>query len=143
MTGQPLAQIHAYDPGIAANGLFWTIQIPDNSVSVQLLGTSSLQLTSLAINDATTNKNSILGRPTVPASITSLTIIWKSFRDRDTTNGFEGVFTQSVATTEWSVTQAATSPSNPDGFQFVSDPGDTSTALFAVIGHERNGVFFD
>jgi hypothetical protein len=29
------------------------------------------------------------------------------------------------------------------GFKFVSDPADTSKSIFAEIGSERNGVFFN
>ena len=120
----------------------WTVQIPDSSVDVHLFSHSSLSLTNLAINDSTTNKNSILSDvtgsppspPRVPATITSLNIRWTSLQERDSTIDFEGTFAASVAATEWSVTQA--------GFQFVSAPANTSTCLYAVVGRERNGVFF-
>jgi len=35
---------------------------------------------------------------------------------------------------EWSSQQT--------GFSFQSDPASTSVSLYAIIGHERNGVFF-
>ncbi len=120
----------------------WTIQIPDSSVDAHVFSHPSLSLTDVAILDSTTNKNSILSDVTgsipiparVPATITSLNIQWISLQGRDATNHFEGTFAESVAATEWSATQA--------GFQFVSDPANTSKCLYAVVGHERNGVFF-
>jgi hypothetical protein len=39
-----------------------------------------------------------------------------------------------MATIEWSATE--------EGFAFESDPAETSTNVFSLIGHERNGVFF-
>jgi hypothetical protein len=39
------------------------------------------------------------------------------------------------ATIEWSSQQA--------GFSFQSDPASTSVSEYAILGHERNGVFFD
>jgi hypothetical protein len=53
---------------------------------------------------------------------------------RDPQNGFEGRFVETQAFVEWTASQK--------GFTFVSDPLNTSTSSFAVIGHERNGVFF-
>ncbi len=48
--------------------------------------------------------------------------------------GFEGSFVQTGATIRWS--------SEEDGFQFQSEEPDPARNLFAVIGRERNGVFF-
>jgi hypothetical protein len=49
--------------------------------------------------------------------------------------GFEGKFLLNEATMTWSARTA-------DGFRFVSDPHPTTSA-FAMIGRERNGVFFE
>jgi hypothetical protein len=59
----------------------------------------------------------------------------KAFRLRDEKNRFEGVFRETSAVIEYTASTDA-------GFQFVSDPAKTSQTVFAVIGHERNGVFF-
>jgi hypothetical protein len=49
--------------------------------------------------------------------------------------GFEGTFLLNQATMTWRARTA-------DGFRFVSDPHPTTSA-FAMIGRERNGVFFE
>jgi hypothetical protein len=58
----------------------------------------------------------------------------RRFQVRDAVNGFEGTFVETAATIEWLASDAHVF--------FVSDPADTSTTVAAVLGRERNGVFF-
>jgi hypothetical protein len=53
---------------------------------------------------------------------------------RDAAHGFAGEFVETDARIAWSAGEA--------GLRFVSDPASTSTTIFALLGHERNGVFF-
>lgn len=53
---------------------------------------------------------------------------------QDKENGFAAQFIENMATSEWSATE--------EGFAFDLDPAETSTNLFSLIGHERNGFFF-
>ena len=74
----------------------------------------------------------------VPA-IVSFDITWSGpITDRmdvnDPVEGFEGQFVLNQATMTWSA-------ESQDGFRFVSDPSPTTSA-FAMLGKERNGVFF-
>lgn len=55
---------------------------------------------------------------------------------RNETMNFEGEFLKTGSTIQWS----ATNPSS--GFMFTSEPPNPSRALYALIGQERNGVFF-
>jgi len=75
--------------------------------------------------------------PSVPADV-SFRIRWSGVKARvtlrDDTNQFTGNFIEDTATVGWS--------SHQEGFKFVSAPASTSTSLFAEIGRERNGVFF-
>ena len=48
--------------------------------------------------------------------------------------GFRGSFRQTTAAISWSAEQ--------EGFRFESDAANTSISVFAVIGGERNGIFF-
>jgi len=48
--------------------------------------------------------------------------------------GFQGSFRQTTAAMSCSAEQ--------EGFRFDSDPADTSISVFAVLGRERNGIFF-
>jgi hypothetical protein len=49
--------------------------------------------------------------------------------------GFAGEFALTSASVAWSAEQA--------GFRFRSDPASASTSVNALVGNERNGVFFD
>ncbi|PYU47179.1 MAG: hypothetical protein DMG54_01585 [Acidobacteria bacterium] len=146
-------QIHAYDPGIAPNnGTFWVIPIPEDSVTLgddeegdehTEPSAARLHLADIHLRDATTNGNSIMldlgvgGDPSKahPGEVTSLDIRWNPLdRIHDAQNGFQGKFTETRATTEWSA--------KTGDFSYVSDPGTTSVNIFSLLGRERNGVFF-
>ncbi len=93
-----------------------------------------MQLTNFAGVDAHDIVNALAGGPTVPAML-SVTAVWNSRpRFSDATNGFTTLFLGAVATLEWSATET--------GFQFVSDPADTSVTIYAAVARERNGVYF-
>jgi hypothetical protein len=47
---------------------------------------------------------------------------------------FTGQFVRTGATIQWSSKQV--------GFDFISEPPNPGRNLYAVVGHERNGVFF-
>jgi hypothetical protein len=131
-------QIHDYSPPIAESGLFWITPIPRRSVEVNLRrGTAALAVEDLDTPDWFTLLNSLRGGETVPAEVT-FDVRWgnvlRRLDLRDETVGFTGEFIETEADIEWSVSQ--------DGFEFESDPFGTSQSVFAVIGRERNGVFF-
>jgi hypothetical protein len=54
---------------------------------------------------------------------------------RNEAGNFEGDFYQTGSTIEWS-------SANPSGFQFTSESANPAALVYAVVGHERNGVFF-
>jgi hypothetical protein len=100
-------------------------------------GRASLHVSDLAIGDFHNGVNALTGGSSVPATVT-IDIRWSGATERmkieDEANDFGGQFILNTATIEWSATQ--------DGFEFISDPADTSISHFAEIGKERNGVFF-
>jgi len=53
----------------------------------------------------------------------------------DPAEGFSGQFVQNTATMSWSVSSL--------GNVYQSAPQNTSFSLFAQVGHEHNGVFFE
>lgn len=57
-------------------------------------------------------------------------------RIRNEAMNFAGEFLQTGSTIRWSAFNPTT------GFQFTSEPPNPSRVVNAVIGHERNGVFF-
>jgi hypothetical protein len=134
----PANQIHDFNPGIAPSGLFWTIRVPDERVDVDLEdATASMNLSDLEIRDFFTLTNALQGGKSVHADA-SFHVRWSGVTNRvklrDATNQFTGNYIEDTATINWSAQEA--------GFKFVSDPANTSTTVFAEIGHERNGVFF-
>ncbi len=132
-------QIHDFNPGIAPSGLFWTIRIPDESVEVELDDAeASMKLSDVEIRDFFNIGNALMRGKSVHADV-NFHVRWsgvkKRVHTRDATNQFDGRYIEDTATMAWSAEEK--------GFKFVSDPADTSITLFAEIGHERNGVFFN
>ena len=102
----------------------------------------------LAVKDygAVANALGLGGPPRVPgvpgpgiASTVTFDVRWrhvlKTQHVRDATVGFEGLFKQTGAHIEWSMRNAA-------GFRFETNPSNQTTVA-ALLGRERNGVFFD
>ena len=131
-------QIHDFNPGLAPNGLFWTIRIPNENVEVDLdNATASMRLSKAEIRDFFSLSNFFSGGNSIPADA-SFNIHWSGVTKRvhlhDQQNHFDAHVIEDTATLAWSAEE--------EGFKFVSDPEDTSTTVFAEIGSERNGVFF-
>jgi len=137
-------QVHDFDPGIFPypDGLFWTVAIPPDAVSIELgAGRARYAMTDMAMPDYFNIPNAIF-RFQDPVSVESsctFDIRWSGpVTDRsdvsDPDVGFEGQFLLNQATMTWSAHSA-------DGFSFVSNPTPTTSA-FAMIGRERNGIFF-
>jgi hypothetical protein len=144
-----LQQIHDYSPGIAPNGLFWTIAVPPESVTIDLdNATASLQVADVPVIDAHDLANALTGgmgltNPPIPAiapvpATVSFAVQWGgSVNQAKVTNqasGFTGEFIETIATIKWSASEA--------GFDFVSEDPNPARNFYSVIGHERNGVFF-
>ena len=137
----PEHQIHEYNPGIAANDLLWTTPVPSGSVKVESDNkTIAWRLTNFATpdyHDVVSALRPGVPGPSVPATV-SFAMRWGEVLDvaqiRDTQNRFTGRFIHRIATVQWEADQR--------DFKFVSDPANTSKSEFALIGEERNGVFF-
>jgi hypothetical protein len=128
-------QIHDFEPGIAASGLFWTTPMRENAVRVDLEdGTARLRAQHFAIPDFHDFCSSLSGGPTVPATV-SFELDWggaaASYGASDRTFVLRGLRTDAMI--EWSARES--------GFEFRSDPAHTSRNIFSAIGEERNGVF--
>jgi hypothetical protein len=144
----PANQVHDFNPGIDPSGVFWTVLVPDDSVQVDGdYDKASLTVIDLRLADFFTLANSLKGSATgvfspspVPA-VVSYALEW-SRPTQQLTNAantapdhFTGQYVFTAATIRWS---AATST----GFRFTSDPSAPTTSVFALLGQERNGVFF-
>jgi hypothetical protein len=129
-------QIDDINPGIAPSGLFWTMALPE-SVDVNLgKGSAIMRGTGLVIPDFGNFTNSLLGGPSIPATV-SFTVQWSGVAGLANVlnaDGHRGEFVYNTAQMEWSAVVG--------DYEFVSAPMSTSTSSFAEIGHEQNGVFF-
>ena len=129
-------------------GVIWTTRIPDDSVTADVEnGTATLQLTNIPAFDFFNVPNSLdpahrMG--VAAATVNKLRVKWSGVTRRlefsDPTNTFAGVFLENGATADVTVTTSPVPAHGLHGFTFVSDA--TTQSLFAQIGQEQNGVFF-
>jgi len=136
---------HSYDPGIAPNGVFWTVPIPEESIDVHLgAGAAVLDATNIPLFDAFTVANSFSQAFHRVPGVISLHMEWsgitKTLQVSDPTDQFAGHFLENTATIEVSTTTPPTGTLH--GFDFTSDAGSTSISHFAQVGHDHNGAFF-
>lgn len=131
-------QIHDFNPGIAANGLFWTSEIDPGDVAAHPgNGSAAMAVGGLASRDYHDLVNAITGGSFLPALI-SFRIEWTGSSAKhhfhDTASGFDADVVFNSAKAWWS---GETSEA-----LYVADDIATSASLFAEVGHERNGVYF-
>jgi hypothetical protein len=131
-------QLHDFNPGITASGLFWTIPVPSGSVTVHgLSGSASMRAQDLQVEDYFTIANALFGgTPPVPATL-SFAVEWAGATDRgavdDAANDFALHFVTTGATMDWTV---------DSGGATYRSTGVTGVP-FAVVGKERNGTFHE
>ena len=142
---QTPTQIHDFNPStFPPLGLFWTVQLPEDSVEIQLgKGSATLQGSDVPVFDYGTLVNALFGPPPspLPTGTVSFTVVWSgvgqrvNIRNTDPTyGGFAGEFIRNTAQMEWTAAVG--------DYRFTSDPLATSSSAFAEIGHERNGSFY-
>jgi hypothetical protein len=128
------------NPGINPypNGLFWTIQVPDDSVRVNPGGRRAIyRATNLEITDYGDFNTALSGAAGTPATV-SFEVQWMAVDERrnikNTAARFGGEFVRGQAQMAWSAVVGH--------YAYESGPLATSTSDFASLGTERNGVFF-
>lgn len=130
-------QIHDYNPGIAENGLFWTIPFPDDGAWIDLAsGKAEMHALSLEIPDTYTFGNAAARGPQEMARV-SFDVWWHSPTATEHLRNEE----QGFAATLVDVASAISFSAESETFAFVSDPPEMSQALYARIGYEANGVY--
>jgi len=101
-------------------------------------GKASLRVSGLDVEDYHDVVNALLDGPSVEAEV-SYEINWSGITNRfelhDPVNTFAGKYENTSATIKWAALR-------DDGLTFVSNPASTSITEFALLGKERNGVFF-
>jgi hypothetical protein len=133
-------QVHDYNGGIPASGLFWTVEIPPESFSVNNgERRAKLILRDLPLIDTF----QFLGPNSTPAEL-SMTIEWEAVETQVSLGSgtavpptdpaaFLGNFAKANSTAQISGREL--------GFSFQSNPGVDSSLGYAELGRERNGVF--
>lgn len=112
--------------------------MPDSAVKVDKNATkASYSVRRLQLFDHYDLVDALAGGPADRATC-SFDVTWKAtgkpFKLRDEENRLVGDFHMAQSTIEWE--------SQGSGFSFRSDPAQTSSTVFAMIGLERNGEYF-
>ena len=131
-------QLHDFEPGIAPNGVFWTVPVPPDSVQVSPgAGTARFRMTDVAVPDYGDFFSAVTGGPAVPGRV-SFDVRWSGDGGRttvrDAANGFVETLVEGTASVSWSAT-------NANGYRYETTGASSQTTLYAAVGHERNGVF--
>ena len=147
--GDPNFQEHDFEPGIASNGLFWTIPVSKDSVEAHHgKGKARLRGHNVAVADYHDIVNAIFGGGPDPlASHVSFDVHWSGHghpqRIRDSIFGFVGEYVAGPATISFIAKDDAGNVlfrSDRHG-QYNPTP-DQGGAGSPAVGRERNGVFF-
>jgi hypothetical protein len=134
------SQVHDNNGGILASGLFWTVPLDDDAISISRDGR---RLVLRARDVPVIDSFQFFGPNQIPASV-SFRVEWRAmgeFVERGSgTNvpptdpaAFLGRFAVARST--------ATFQGSEFGFGLRSDPGVSTDGGFAELGRERNGVF--
>jgi len=149
-------QIHDYNPGYWPewpHGIFWTIAVPNPTVEIQPgAGKARWRMEDLEIPDYFHAGNAFVDGPTLPGKVT-FEVNWMKKPDSERyeyshpaeptePDSYWVRYWDTAATLEWEC-------ETPElGFSFESydigayPGGRTHGQNFAVVGHERSGVFF-
>ena len=140
--GNPLQQVHDWEPGIEDSGLFWTIPIGNGAIDVDpSTGQARLRGQSVKVTDFHDFFNAVLGGgPTPLPSRVSYDVRWSGGGGRrpirDARFGFVGEFVPGPA----SITFEAMDEHGTVIYR--SDAAAQSNPGPPAVGTERNGVFF-
>jgi hypothetical protein len=140
--GNPLQQVHDWEPGIDDSGLFWTIPIGNGAIDVDpSTGQARLRGQSVKVTDFHDFFNAVLGGgPTPLPSRVSYDVRWSGggghHAIRDARFGFVGDFVPGPA----SITFEAMDEHGTVIYR--SDAAGQTNVGQPAVGVERNGVFF-
>ena len=112
--------------------------VPNDTVAADLhAGTGAYKATDLACRDSGFVLNGATNGPWQPAKV-SWDIRWSGPIGRSTVNDAQNRFRLDAVETECVIDWSAEGPGE---FRFKADPS-TSNAVHAMVGRERNGVFY-
>jgi hypothetical protein len=133
------SQVHDFNGGILASGLFWTLPVDRGDLRVSRDGrTAVLAARNLPLIDSF----QFFGPNQTPASV-SFRVEWRAtgeFAARGSGTGVPATDAASFLGQFAQATSTATFEGSELGFSFRSDPGVSTTGGYAQLGRERNGV---
>jgi hypothetical protein len=138
-TGTPAAQVHDFNSGILASGLFWTVPVPDQALNVSRDGRCAV----LEARDVPAIDSFQFFSPRqTPASV-SLRVEWRATAPFVRRGSGASVAPSDAAAFRGDIAAARSTASLAGaefGFAFRSDNA-TTDAGYAQLGRTRNGVF--
>jgi hypothetical protein len=134
----PPAQVHDFNGGIMASGLFWTVPSDEHDLRVSRSGRSAV----LEMHDVPVIDSFQFFGPNQIAATTSFRIEWRATGPFEPRGEGRSVPETDIAAFRGDLATAAstiTATGEEWGFEFRSQ-GDTSGG-YAQIGQTRNGIF--
>jgi len=136
-------QVTDFNPGIASNGLFWTIPIAPGFVDIDpASGSARFIGRNLPVPDFHDFGNSVSGGPSVPSRV-DFEVTWTkagspvALSSPDDEFDFAASYTPATAT----ITFTAKNDHSDVVYSSDSDLSSQTNAVTAVVGTEQNGVF--
>jgi hypothetical protein len=134
------SQVHDFNGGILASGLFWTLPVADSALRLSREGRRAvLEVRDLPVIDSF----QFFGPNQIPASV-SFRVRWDASGPFVARGSGASVPATDAAAFSGEVavaTSTGTFSGSEFGFGFRSDPGVSTARGFAVLARERNGVF--
>jgi hypothetical protein len=132
-------QIHDFNPGITAAGLFWTEAIDDDAVRAAAgAGRAQLTFEGLQVPDFGSIPASLTHQPPIGTGTLDVELVWHAGGERFTTSDRANTFRYSAVPGPATISFHVRSGS----FDYQS-ASEAQTTVFAAVGHERNGSFFN
>jgi hypothetical protein len=139
-----MTQVHDFNGGIAANGLFWIIQVPDDAVETDN-DTLTISLRNVAIVDQFTFPNAggiNLGNSGIPATLTFNATYKKMGTPRSVRpTSADPLSPLNWAGEMWMATNSGSFSVTYDDGSFSAQGTFSSAGNFGEMGTERNGSF--
>lgn len=136
--------MHDFEPGIADNGLFWTIPIAPGWVDIDpAAGTARFVGRNVAVPDFGDFDNAVGGGPSIPSRV-DFEVTWTKAGDPVAASSpKQGGFDFAATLTPATATITFTAKNDHSDVIYTSDPDPSSqtNGLQAVVGTEQNGVW--
>jgi hypothetical protein len=142
------SQLHDFSPYLLPNGLFWTVKVPNNALTINADGSVSLHLVDVPVDDAFTFPPPAQAVPgispiqLIPAKLSlDITYLKGGNRRQVRPTSHDPLSPLNWAGTMWDSTNSGRFSLSYDDGSFSASGNFTSAGNFGEMGFERNGVF--